>query len=103
MNNKTIPIIIQHFHGCPSGPKMIEFVQEAILPYKDMVDYQEIIIDNDESAKKNKFRGSPTLLIDGIDFENMPEPENPSMACRFYSKGLPNINEIKDRIKKALN
>lgn len=95
--NKKIKIEIQHFHGCPNSPELIKRVNEA-LKGLDNIDYEEIIIDSNKKAMEFKFRGSPTLLINGEDFENMPEPEQPALMCRYYPKGLPNVNNIKKRI-----
>ncbi|MEO8398753.1 MAG: DUF2703 domain-containing protein, partial [Ignavibacteriaceae bacterium] len=90
---------IQHFHDCPNSPTLIKRVNEA-LKGLDNIDYKEILVDTNEIAEEVKFRGSPTLLINGKDFENMPEPEKPALMCRYYPNGLPNINDIRERILK---
>jgi len=41
-------------------------------------------------------------LINGEDFENLPEPEDPVLACRFYPKGIPTAEMIRDRILENL-
>ncbi|MDL1892116.1 alkylmercury lyase, partial [Sphingobacteriales bacterium CHB3] len=46
------------------------------------------------------FRGSPTLLINGEDVENMPAPERPSVACRYYLNGIPSPEAIRSRIEQ---
>jgi hypothetical protein len=97
-----ISVLIQHFHGCPNGPEMITNVKKAIIQFGDKIDYQEILIDDEESAVINKFRGSPTLLINGNDFENMPEPLKPALSCRLYKNGVPNVEDIKNRISVLL-
>lgn len=93
-----IKIITQHFIGCPNSPILIQRVKEAIKDFKD-ADYQEILVDTNEKAKELKFRGSPTLLINGIDFENLPESENPNLACRFYPNGLPSVANIREKLR----
>jgi CHAD domain-containing protein len=95
-----IKIVIQHFEGCPNGPKMIENVKLAISEFKDKIDYQEILVETNELAEKLKFRGSPTLLINGKDIEGMPEPELPGLTCRFYKSGVPLVEEIKEKIMR---
>lgn len=98
---KKISIELQHFIGCPNSPILIERVKEAIKDF-DNIEYIEVIVDSNEKAKEVKFRGSPTLLINGDDFENQPEPESSALACRYYQKGLPTAQEIKDRILEML-
>lgn len=96
-----IKILIQHFIGCPNSPILIQRVKEAIKDLKD-VDCQEILVDTNEKAKALKFRGSPTLLINGVDFENLPVPENPNLACRFYPNGLPTKEEILSKLNSII-
>lgn len=93
-----LKIEIQHFIGCPNSPVLIERVKEAIKEFQD-VDYQEILIDSNEKAKEVGFRGSPTLLINGIDFENLSIPQEPTLACRYYPSGLPDVKQIKDKLR----
>jgi hypothetical protein len=99
MKSRVINIEIQHFNGCPNSPILVERVREATKDF-DNINYTEVLVDSNEKAEQVKFRGSPTLLIDGEDFENQPEPENPALACRYYQNGLPTVEEIK---KKLLN
>ena len=98
-NQNKIIIQIQHFHSCPDSPEMIRRVKEAISGIEDEVDYQEVLIETNELAKKINVRGSPTLLINGKDFEGREEPESASLNCRVYENGLPSIEDIKDKIK----
>jgi len=52
------------------------------------------LIDTPELAEKYKFRGSPTLLIDGEDIEGLPEPGKGNLSCRFYADGVPGTDQI---------
>lgn len=102
MNNK-IQVVVQHFHGCPNGPKMIGRVNEAIKEFGEAIEFSEQIIDTPELARKHNFRGSPTLLIQGEDIEDMVAPENADLTCRFYQNGLPSVEIIRVKIKKLLD
>ena len=94
MNNK-IKIDIQYFNGCPNSSEMIHRVNEAIKGSKEKIEYNEVLVESNELAEKLKFRGSPTLLINGKDFEGREEPESAALNCRVYENGLPNVYEIK--------
>ena len=59
--------------------------------------YTEINIKNNSEAAEHSFRGSPTLLINGIDIDDMKEPATPTMACRFYPNGIPTVQKIKEK------
>ncbi len=96
-----LTIEIQHFEGCPHGPEMIERVKKAIVGSENKIIYKEVMVETAEIAARVKFRGSPTLLLDGIDFEGTPVPENPALACRYYINGLPSIEEIAVKINSC--
>ena len=83
--------------------KMIENIKLAIKGIEKKIDFSEQIIDTAELARKYSFRGSPTLLINGEDFENMPSPNIPDLTCRFYPCGLPSAEAINDRINTILS
>ncbi len=99
---KNIDLVVQYFHGCPNGPKMIANVKSAIKEFGDDVVYSEKIIDTPELAVIHKFRGSPTLLINGEDFEGMEVPKEISLSCRFYLDGIPSTEKIVERIKDLM-
>lgn len=97
MNDK-IKIEIQHFRGCPNSPEMIHRVKEAIKGIEEKIDYDEVLVESNELAEKLKFRGSPTVLINGEDIEGREEPESASLNCRVYENGLPSTDEIRKKI-----
>ena len=101
MKNK-IEIIVQHFHGCPNSTEMIANVKSALKRFGAEVINSEQIIDTPELAVKYKFRGSPTLLINGEDFECMEIPEEIFLSCRFYPDGVPSTEKIIEKIEKIL-
>lgn len=90
-----IKMEIQHFEGCPNSQKMIKNTKAAIAELNISFNYSEILVETPEKAKETIFRGSPTLLVNGMDFEKLEEPELPSLACRYYKDGIPTIEEIK--------
>ncbi len=97
MNDK-IKIEIQHFRGCPNSPEMIHRVKEAIKGSEEIIEYNEVLIESNELAEKLKFRGSPTVLINGEDIEGREEPESAALNCRVYENGLPSVKEIRNKI-----
>ncbi|MCX7879916.1 MAG: thioredoxin family protein [Ignavibacteria bacterium] len=92
-----VSVEIQFFRGCPTSSEMIQRVRKSIEGL-DKVEYIETLVEDNDKAKAIGFRGSPTLLIDGEDFEGIPSPAEPSLSCRFYPKGLPTIQQIRERI-----
>jgi hypothetical protein len=95
MNERNVSIEIQYFEGCPNSEEMIKRVTGAIGSLSIKVDYKETLVETPVVAQQVKFRGSPTLLVNGIDLENMPEPKDGNLACRYYKHGLPDEEKIK--------
>ena len=102
MNDKKVNIEVQHFEGCPNSEEMIARVKAAMEEFYARIEYKEILVETHEEAERVKFRGSPTVLINGIDIENMPEPKAGNLACRYYKNGLPSISQIKEFITGQL-
>ena len=97
-----ITLEIQYFRGCPNSNELIERVKTAIQEFDSKIIYFETLVEDNLTAEKVKFRGSPTLLIDGKDFEDLSEPVQSNLSCRFYPNGLPTIQEIKNSIQNIL-
>ncbi len=102
MDDKKAAIEIQHFEGCPNSKEMIARVKNAMEEFYDRIEYKELLVETEEEAERVKFRGSPTVLINGIDLENMEEPFEANLACRYYKNGLPSITQIKEFITEQL-
>lgn len=99
---QRVKVEIQLFDGCPNSGEMINRVREAINQLGINVEYSETYVETPEIARRVKFRGSPTLLVNGADIENLPEPETASLACRFYKDGLPSVERIKEFIMQHI-
>ncbi|MCA2004419.1 MAG: DUF2703 domain-containing protein [Ignavibacterium sp.] len=93
----------QYFERCPNHLKMQNNLYEAIKGLEDKIELEKVLVEDEVASMQVKFRGSPTLLIDGEDLLGMPAPENPTLACRYYSKGIPTSEEIREAIIKKIN
>ncbi len=87
-SDKRTIVEIQYFHGCPHADEMIKRVREAIEISEVDIEYKEILVDTPEKAELHKFRGSPTVLVNGGDLEGLPTPESGSglsVLQKWYS------------------
>lgn len=94
-------IVVQYFDGCPNwqttARHLSRLVDEGL---EATVDYE--LIDSHEEAEMRGFRGSPTVLIDGIDpFSNVDGPGG--LSCRVYHTeaglaGSPTIDQLRTAI-----
>ncbi len=95
-----IKIELQYFQGCPNSDLMMQRLQEAISLSGLDADYREILVETPAKAEEVKFRGSPTVLVNGMDLERLPEPEKGNLACRYYREGIPSAETLVTRIRQ---
>lgn len=94
----NIKIEIQYFEGCPNSEAVLQMVKEFISKSEMKIDFEETLVETLEEAIKHKFRGSPTILINGNDLEGLEENRTPSLSCRYYQNGLPTEKDLHDFI-----
>jgi len=90
--------------GCPSHPQALEELRDVLSSEgidPAIVEMHEI--DTDEDATRERFRGSPTILVDGRDI--VPEDGNPiGLNCRVYRlrDGRPSPTPDPEDVRAAL-
>lgn len=99
---ENIKIEVQYFTGCPNSEKVLNTVNTFVAESELKIDYEEILIETQEDAEKYKFRGSPTILINGNDIDGLEESKTPSLSCRYYINGLPNEDNINNYINSII-
>lgn len=67
-------IAILHMPGCPGARQAIRIAHE-LASIRDDLAVETTTIETDGQARALPFRGSPTVLVDGVDIE--PEPQAP--------------------------
>ena len=91
-------IQVLYFAGCPNAEAAQARVLEAAagLPDVTVVTQQ---VDSPEDAERAGMRGSPTILVDGVDLFAEPGTEM-SWACRLYrdphgtAAGVPSVDQL---------
>ena len=70
---------------CPSHPVAVKLVKDVLAAEGIAADVHEILIADEEMAKKFRFCGSPTIRINGRDIaEEMQKTEAFALSCRLY-------------------
>jgi hypothetical protein len=72
--------------GCPSHPKALGDLREALLETghdPDRVIIREV--DSEAGAQAEEFVGSPTIRIDGVDVQPLDD-EPTGLTCRVYRR-----------------
>lgn len=91
-------VLLQYFDGCPNWQTTAGHLARLIEEGMDItVDYERI--DSNEEADVRGFRGSPTVLVDGVDpFTDEHAPAG--LACRIYETeqgpaGSPTLTQLR--------
>lgn len=75
-----------YWEGCPSHPRALEDLAAAMS--EAGLDPSEIVlreVDTDKAAERERFIGSPTIRIDGVDIQPV-EDEPYGLTCRIYHR-----------------
>jgi hypothetical protein len=98
------------WEGCPSTPQALAELREVMRELgldPSSIDVREM--ETEDDAERERFVGSPTILIDGEDLQP-PGPDEPvGLTCRVYRlrddrySPTPDPEDIRDALKRALN
>jgi hypothetical protein len=93
--------------GCPSHPRALADLRAAMADLgldPSAVEVREI--DTHEQAARERFAGSPTIRIDGVDIQP-PDDEPFGLACRVYHRRdgrispTPDPADVRDALRTA--
>jgi hypothetical protein len=97
-----------YWDGCPSHPRALSDLQAAM---RDVgLDPETIVvrhIASDDAADGERFVGSPTIRIDGVDVSD-PGDEPVGLTCRVYYlrdgrvSAVPDPDDVRDALRRAL-
>ena len=99
-------IELYYFEGCPSYHKALENVRQALRLEGLFEEVALIPVGSDAAAQANKFMGSPTIRIDGIDVEGPQADEKGyGFGCRIYadngsSVGWPSVEKVRLALRR---
>lgn len=92
-------VTLLYFDGCPNWQVADERLQEALARAgRDDVRVQRRLVSTPEEAEAARFRGSPTVLVDGRD--PFADPAAPvGLSCRVYRTadglaGSPTVDQL---------
>ena len=97
-----------YWDGCPSHPQALRELQDAMRDAgldPDAIEVREVA--SDDAAEQERFVGSPTIRIDGVDAVD-PGDEPVSLTCRVYYlrdgavSAVPDPDDIRDALRRAL-
>jgi hypothetical protein len=96
------------WEGCPSHPEALAELRDVLRSEDldpDLVERREI--ETDEQAARERFPGSPTILIDGEDVVAPDDGEPFSLTCRVYClrdgrySATPDADDLRAAVRRA--
>ena len=94
-------IQILYFEDCPNYKPALELIERTAEEIGVDADIELVYIDSTESADANRFLGSPTIQIEGVDIDPAArDREDFGLSCRRYgSSGVPTREMIVDALE----
>jgi hypothetical protein len=94
-----VGVTLRYFDGCPNWEIALGRVREAMAASGAEAPEVELeLVPTEEDAERLGFRGSPTVLLDGVDpFADETAPVG--LACRVYRtergpEGAPSVEQL---------
>lgn len=91
--------------GCPSHTKARSMVEEIMADIGlDPATIESCQIVTREEAERERFIGSPTIEVDGVDIAPRDEDSMPALTCRLYftregrPSALPDRADVRDAL-----
>ena len=103
-----VRVELLYWSGCPSHPQALGDLREALG--EAGLDPGAVIVrevPTDEDAQAERFVGSPTIRIDGVDVQP-PHDEPAGLTCRVYKRRdgrispTPDPLDVREAIREAL-
>ncbi len=100
-------IELLYFDGCPNWQPGLENLKSALQEAHLDAQVQLVKIEDVEQAKRERFLGSPSIRVDGVDL--WPEERDEYlMECRVYQtpqgmKGSPTVEMIRQKLANVLS
>lgn|SRR5262245_21609017 len=86
-------IEVLYIPGCCNHLPAIERVRHVLNAQKVDLPIIEVPVNDEIAARSLQFPGSPTIRINGMDVEEMPQGKF-ALACRLYSNGVGFPSEV---------
>jgi hypothetical protein len=95
------------WEGCPSHPETLADLERVLREEGVEAQVTRVEIESDEQARRERFPGSPTIRIDGVDIVPPGDGEPYSLTCRVYRlrdgriSPTPDPEDLRDAVRRA--
>jgi hypothetical protein len=100
-------IELLYFDGCPSHEAFLPRLRELLARVGVDAPVLQRRVESDEAAQQERFLGSPTLRIDGVDVDpGAAQRADYGLTCRLYStpdglRGAPSDEWVLDALARS--
>jgi hypothetical protein len=94
------------WEGCPSYPETLADLQGVLAEEGVDAEVELVEVETDEQARAQRFPGSPTVRLDGVDAIPPPETEPFSLTCRVYRlrdgriSATPDLEDLREAVRR---
>jgi hypothetical protein len=96
------------WEGCPSTERALGELHDALADVGLAgAEIRTIEIKTDEDAARAGFRGSPTILIDGVEVASADPGDPTGLSCRVYRRRdgtispIPDPDDLRETLRRA--
>ena len=99
-------IEVLYVRDCPHHPTALRQLRDVLLTEGIAADICQVAVKDARAAEEMRFRGSPTIRINGRDIaEDSHDLESFGLACRVYpgakSAGVPPVEMMYRAVREA--
>ena len=97
-------VTLLYFDDCPNWTEADGHLKALAAEFPSMV-LTRHLVDTPEEAERTGFRGSPSVLVDGVDpFADADAPVG--LSCRMFSTpdgmaGSPTLEQLREALSRA--
>lgn len=79
-------IEIFYVADCPSHPEAVKLVKNILATERMTAEIHEVLVGSEQLAKELRFRGSPTIRVNGRDVAGeLGDAGEFALSCRLYA------------------
>lgn len=95
-------IEVLYFEGCPNYRPAVERLKAVLRQEGVPVEITEIAVEDEATAEKLRFQGSPTIRVNGLDIDlDARAGRAIAFACRRYEGGSPSEIMMRRALREA--
>jgi hypothetical protein len=93
--------------GCPSYPETRDDLERVLAEEGVQAEVELVEVETDEQAQAERFPGSPTIRLDGVDAVEPADTEPFSLTCRVYRlrdgriSATPDPEDLREAVRRV--